>query len=131
MNYYIKATTEDNKTELFNLNKILSISKRENGMVKILMGAGLYWDVYADSIEYIDCINDLIKEAKGSDKTGGGIKFDFEKIFDDTGLQFDNVNDILSYMHRCAEYLATDNENYTHKQFRKIHDIFDILNCRE
>ena len=51
MNYFIKAVTEDNKTELFNLDKVMSISTRENGMVKILMGAGLYWDVYPDSIE--------------------------------------------------------------------------------
>ena len=65
MNYFIKAVTEDNKTELFNLDKVMSISTRENGMVKILMGAGMYWDVYPDSIEYIDCINDLIREIKG------------------------------------------------------------------
>ena len=65
MNYFIKAVTEDNKTELFNLNKVMSISTRENGMVKILMGPGLYWDVYPDSIEYIDCINDLMREIKG------------------------------------------------------------------
>ena len=65
MNYFIKAVTEDNKTELFNLDKVMSISTRENGMVKILMGAGMYWDVYSDSIEYIDCINDLIREIKG------------------------------------------------------------------
>ena len=65
MNYFIKAVTEDNKTELFNLDKVMSISTRENGMVKILMGAGMYWDVYPDSIEYIDCINDLMREIKG------------------------------------------------------------------
>ena len=65
MNYFIKAVTEDNKTELFNLDKVMSISTRENGMVKILMGAGLYWDVYPDSIEQIDCVKDLLKEIKG------------------------------------------------------------------
>ena len=65
MNYFIKAVTEDNKTELFNLNKVMSISKRDNGMVKILMGAGLYWDVYPDSIEHIVCLDDFIREIKG------------------------------------------------------------------
>jgi hypothetical protein len=65
MNYFLKAVTEDNKTELFNLDKVMSISTRENGMVKILMGAGMYRDVYPDSIEYIDCINDLMREIKG------------------------------------------------------------------
>lgn len=65
MNIFLKATTTEGKTELFNLDKILSITPKNHGTVKILMGAGLYWTVYADSIEYIDCINDLIKGVKG------------------------------------------------------------------
>lgn len=64
MNYFIKAVTEDNKTELFNLDKVLNISTHENGMVKLLMGAGLWWNVYPESIEYIDCINDLMSEIR-------------------------------------------------------------------
>lgn len=65
MKCFIKAVTTEGKTELFNLDHILNITPRKNGTVKILMGAGLYWDVLADSIEYIDCVNDLIKELKG------------------------------------------------------------------
>ena len=65
MNYFIKATTTEGKTELFNLEKILSFTPNNNGTVKILMGAGLYWNVYADSIEYLDCINELMQAIKG------------------------------------------------------------------
>jgi len=65
MNYYIKAVTTDGKKVLFNLDRILTMDTRENGAIKILMGAGLYWDVCPDTIEYIDCINDLLKELKG------------------------------------------------------------------
>ena len=56
---FIKAITTDNQTELFNLDLILNITPRENGTTKILMGAGLYWLVYTNSIEVIECINDL------------------------------------------------------------------------
>lgn len=66
MNIFITATTTEGKTELFNVNKVLSfVPDYDKGTVKILMGAGLYWTVYADSIEHIDCINDLLKEIKG------------------------------------------------------------------
>jgi len=66
MNLFITATTTEGKTELFNVNKVLSfVPNYDKETVKILMGAGLYWTVYADSIEYIDCINDLLKELKG------------------------------------------------------------------
>lgn len=66
MTIFLKATTTEGKTELFNLDRVLNITPNKNGTVKILMGAGLYWTVYADSIEYIDCINDLLKEFKGA-----------------------------------------------------------------
>lgn len=66
MNLFISATTTEGTTEIFNVNKILSFQPNpDRGTVKILMGAGLYWTVDADSIVYIDCINDLIKEIKG------------------------------------------------------------------
>ncbi len=58
---FIKAITTDNKTELFNLDLILNISPKENGTTKILMGAGLYWNVYTSSIETVECVNDLMK----------------------------------------------------------------------
>ena len=63
---YITATTTEGKTELFNVNKVLSfVPNYDKGPVKILMGAGLYWTVYAESIQTVECINDLLKELKG------------------------------------------------------------------
>ena len=47
----LKATTTDGQTEYFNSNRILTLQPNEDGKrVKILMGAGLYWWVWADSI---------------------------------------------------------------------------------
>lgn len=65
MKPYLQATTTDGKIELFNLDQILSIQPNGNGTTKILMGAGLYWTVYTDSIEIIDCTNDLLKAIRG------------------------------------------------------------------
>lgn len=65
---FIKATIKSNdfhdgKTEIFNTDKIMTICAHGDG-VKILMGAGMSWLVYRDSIEVIDCTNDLIEEIK-------------------------------------------------------------------
>lgn len=49
---FLKAITLDGKTEYFNAEKILSI-KPDGDAVKILMGAGLYWNVKRDSMEFI------------------------------------------------------------------------------
>lgn len=60
---YLKATTTDGVTEYFNADKILTISAEqwtEDGNVtKILMGAGLYWRVYTNSIEIVKIENIL------------------------------------------------------------------------
>lgn len=58
---FIKATDTDGKTELFNLDHVMNITPLANGTVKILMGAGLYWHVYPDSISLVDCYNELHK----------------------------------------------------------------------
>lgn len=47
---FLKATTTDGQTEYFNLEKILTITPISGDRVKILLGAGLYWTVYKDSI---------------------------------------------------------------------------------
>ena len=58
---FIKAKTTDDTAELFALDKILNITPRGE-TTKILMGAGLYWRVYTDSIEVLDLsLNDLQK----------------------------------------------------------------------
>ena len=65
MKPFLQATTTEGKIELFNLDQILSIQPKSNGTTKILMGAGLYWNVYTDSIELVDCFNDLFRAIKG------------------------------------------------------------------
>lgn len=62
---FLKAVTTDGKTELFNISNILSIQPTANGTTKILMGAGLYWNVYTYSIERVDCFNDLMLAIEG------------------------------------------------------------------
>lgn len=49
---FLKAVTLDGKTEYFNAEKILSI-KPDGSAVKILMGAGLFWNVKRDSISFV------------------------------------------------------------------------------
>ena len=49
---FLKAVTLDGETEYFNAEKILSIKPNGNA-VKILMGAGLFWNVKRDSIEFV------------------------------------------------------------------------------
>lgn len=66
MKTFIKVKTTDGRTEIFNADLVLNITPYKGGTAKILMGAGLYWDVYTDSIELIDCTNDLIKAIKGA-----------------------------------------------------------------
>ena len=62
---FLKAITTDGKTEVFNINNILTIQPHENGTTKILMGANLVWWVHSASIEWINCYNDLISIIDG------------------------------------------------------------------
>ena len=61
---FLKATTTEGKTEIFNLDRILTFRPYENGTVQILMGAGLYWTVYAGSIHPVDSVNELMLTVK-------------------------------------------------------------------
>ena len=65
MKIFLKATTTEGKTELFNLDRVLTITPNNNGTTKILMGAGLFWSVYSDSIEPLECFNELMQAIKG------------------------------------------------------------------
>lgn len=59
---YLKATTTEGQREYFNLDRILSIQDSADGTKKkILMGAGLHWWVWADSLK-ITNINEIITE---------------------------------------------------------------------
>jgi len=62
---FLKAVSLEGKTEFFNTNNILSIQPNGSA-VKILMGAGLYWNVKRDSLEYVhpEQMLLLIKEGK-------------------------------------------------------------------
>lgn len=57
---FLKAKTTEGKTEFFNISAILTI--QPNGSTtKILMGAGMAWRVYTDSIEIVD-ITEVTKQ---------------------------------------------------------------------
>ena len=58
---YLKVETKDGQTEYLNTDHILSINKRQNGYIKILMGAGLYWDIKPDSVQYVE-LKDIFTE---------------------------------------------------------------------
>lgn len=58
---FLKAITIEGKTELFNIENILTIQPNENGTTKILMGAGLVWWVHTDSIMWANSFNEVIR----------------------------------------------------------------------
>ena len=60
--HYLKATTTDGKREFFNLDKILTIRENADGtQLTILMGAGLYWQIWADSLRITD-IHEILSD---------------------------------------------------------------------
>ena len=51
---FLKATaTDDNQEEFFNLDQILTI-RPLGEKTKILLGAGLYWTVWSDSLAVVE-----------------------------------------------------------------------------
>lgn len=65
----LKVTTTDGKTEYLNLDRILSLQPNEDGSkVKILMGAGLYWWVWAESITVLNASYNEIQNILGGKK---------------------------------------------------------------
>lgn len=54
---YLKAVTSDGDTEYFNTQHILTIRPLKNGYYKILMGAGLFWDINPNTVEYVELEN--------------------------------------------------------------------------
>ena len=59
---FLKAVATDGQVEYFNTQNILTIRPLANGYIKILMGAGLYWDVLPDTIELVELENIFNKE---------------------------------------------------------------------
>ena len=65
----LKVTTTDGHTEYLNLDRILSLQPSEDGKrVKILMGAGLYWWVWAESITVLNASYNEIQNILGGKK---------------------------------------------------------------
>ena len=65
----LKVTTTDGQTEYLNLDSILSLQPSEDGKrVKILMGAGLYWWVWAESITVLNASYNEIQNILGGKK---------------------------------------------------------------
>lgn len=58
----------DGETEFFNMDQILNIQPYNNGTAKILMGAGLYWNVYIDSMEIVEITPENIRSTIGGGK---------------------------------------------------------------
>lgn len=61
---FLKAVSLEGKTEYFNPDNILSI-KPDGSTVKILMGAGLYWNVKRDSLEFVHHDHMLFDVSRG------------------------------------------------------------------
>lgn len=68
---FLKAVTTDGSIEYFNIQNILTIKPYGENLsnLKILMGAGLYWTVKANTIEIVELSGILVKE---KDKIKGG-----------------------------------------------------------
>lgn len=50
---FIKVTTTNGQTEYLSLDKVLAITPGGE-ITKILYGAGMYWNVYSDSVRVLD-----------------------------------------------------------------------------
>ena len=59
---FLKAQTTDGQTEYFNTQHILEMKPLQNGNFKILMVAGLYWNIKPDTVEFIEMENIFNKQ---------------------------------------------------------------------
>lgn len=78
---FLKATTKEGFTEYFNTQNILTLQPHGENLkyLKILMGAGLYWTVKADTVEIVELDgilggnqNEQLPKTKGKSKVKGG-----------------------------------------------------------
>lgn len=63
---YLKAIDTDGETVYLAVSHILSIRPRKCGDVTVLMGAGLYWHIRPESMEFID-LEAIPEEIKGGE----------------------------------------------------------------
>lgn len=68
---FLKVITKEGSTEFLNMQSILSIKPCRNNFedLKILMGAGLFWIVKADTVEIVE-LNGILGKEKGKIKGG-------------------------------------------------------------
>lgn len=59
------------------------------------------------------------------------LKINYEKIANNTGRTFENVNDLLYYIDRSLYYLETHNKNYNNTQHEKILELREFFNAIE
>lgn len=57
------------------------------------------------------------------------MKIDINEINRRTRLGLLNKNEILHYVSGVIDYLYTHNKNYTKKQYYKIEDLKNIIDC--
>lgn len=78
---FLKAITKEGFTEYFNTQNILTLQPYGENLkyFKILMGAGLYWTVKADTVEIVELNeilgglqNEQLSKTKGKGKVKGG-----------------------------------------------------------
>ena len=62
---FIKAITANGQTEIFNLDHVLTIQPDENGLTKIVMAVNFFSRVLTESIEWVNCYNELSVAIKG------------------------------------------------------------------
>lgn len=65
---FIKLTSNNGITDFINLEKVLTITPLENGQIKILLGAGLYYTGDGKTAALVDLsdnnINNLVRGQK-------------------------------------------------------------------
>ena len=51
---FLKAIDTDGETVFLAVSHILSITPKKNGSVTVLLGAGLYWSIKPETMEFVD-----------------------------------------------------------------------------
>ena len=55
------------------------------------------------------------------------MKIDFEKMNEQTGLNINNISDLIIYIQHTLDFLESHNKNYTIKQYYLIDELKTIF----
>lgn len=55
------------------------------------------------------------------------MKINYKKILENTGLNFENKEDLYFYIKNTIDFLESHNKNYTKEQYHRIIDLKEIL----